>query len=105
MKAAEIVQIDIDKCVQVKRLHGTDKHKRDLVVYFLWNKGITTNEKIGHLFNMSYSAFSHCVKIFKEKMNKDKKMKNQFENFFHNTGLYQFLPFLLTHKEIFSIFL
>ena len=28
---------------------------------------------------MSYSAVSHCVKIVKEKMNKDKKVKNQFE--------------------------
>ena len=31
-KSAEIVQIDIDKCVQAKRLHGIDKHKRDLIV-------------------------------------------------------------------------
>jgi len=38
-----------------------------------------TNEKLGQLFNMSYSAISHCVKIFKEKMNKDKKVKSQFE--------------------------
>jgi hypothetical protein len=41
-----------------------------------------TNEELGQLFNMSYlsySAISHCVKIFKEKMNKDKKVKNQFE--------------------------
>jgi len=79
MKAAKIVQIDIDKCVQAKRLHGIDKHKRDLIIYFLWNKGLTTNEKIGQLFNMSYSAISHCVKIFKEKMDKDKKVKHQFE--------------------------
>ncbi|MBW2605118.1 MAG: hypothetical protein JRE28_12520 [Deltaproteobacteria bacterium] len=78
MKAAKIVQIDIDKCVHAKRLHGIDKHKRDLIIYFLWNKGITTNEKIGRLFNMS-SAISHCVKIFNEKMDKDKKVKNQFE--------------------------
>jgi len=42
MKAAKIVQIDIDKCFQAKRLHGIDKHKRDLIIYFLWNKGITT---------------------------------------------------------------
>jgi len=55
-KSAKIVQIDIDKCVQAKRLHG--------------------NEKLGQLFNMSYSAISHCVKTFKEKMNKDKKVKN-----------------------------
>ena len=78
-KSAEIVQIDIDKCVQAKRLHGIDKHKRDLIVYFLWNKGLMTNEKLGQLFNMSYSAVSHCVKRFKEKMNKDKKVKSQFE--------------------------
>ena len=78
-KSAKIVQIDIDKCVQAKRLHGIDKHKRDLIVYLLWNKGLMTNEKLGRLFNMSYSAISHCVKTFKEKMNKDKKVKNQFE--------------------------
>jgi len=78
-KAAKIVQIDIDKCIQAKRLHGIDKYKRDLIVYFLWNKGLMTNEKLGRLFNMSYSAISHSVKIFKEKMKNDKKVKNQFE--------------------------
>jgi hypothetical protein len=30
--------LDIDKCVQARRLHGVDKHKRDLIIYFLWNK-------------------------------------------------------------------
>ncbi len=29
---------------------------------------------------MSCSAISHCVKAFKEGMNKDKKEKNKFEN-------------------------
>jgi len=38
MKAAKIVQINIDKYAQAKRLHGTDKHKRELIIYFLWNK-------------------------------------------------------------------
>ena len=48
-------------------------------LHLLWNKGLMTNEKLGRLFNMSYSAISHCVRTFKEKMNKDKKVKNQFE--------------------------
>ncbi len=39
--------LNIDKCVQAKGLHGIDKHKRDLIVYLLWNKGLTTNEKLG----------------------------------------------------------
>ncbi len=60
-------------------MHGKDKQKRDLIVYFLWNKGLMTNEKFGQLFNMSYSTISRCVKIFKEKMNTDKKVKHQFE--------------------------
>ncbi len=78
-KSAKIVQIDMDKCVQAKRLRGIDKQKRDLIVYLLWNKGLTTNEKLGQFFNISYSAISHCVKTFKDKMNKDKKVKSQFE--------------------------
>ena len=77
-QSAKIVQIDLDKCVQAKRLHGIDKHKRDLIIYFLWNKGLMTNEQLGRLFNISYSAISHSVKIFKAKMINDKKVKNQF---------------------------
>ena len=39
-------QVDIDKCVQAKGLHGIDKHKRDLIVYLLCNKGLMNNEKL-----------------------------------------------------------
>ena len=79
-KSAKVVQIDLDKCVQAKRLHGRNKHKRDLIIYFLWNKGLMTNEQLGRLFNISHSAISHSVKIFKEKMINDKKVKNQLDN-------------------------
>jgi len=34
------------------------------------------NEKLGQLFNMSYSIISHYVKTFKEKMTTDKKGKH-----------------------------
>ena len=78
-KFAKIVQVDLDKCVQAKRLHGTDKHKRDLIVYLIWNKGLMTNEQLGRLFNISHSAVSHSVKTFKKKMINDKKAKNQFD--------------------------
>ena len=78
-KSAKIVKIDLDKCIQAKRLHGTDKHKRDLLVYLLWNKGLMTNEELGRLFDISHSAVSHSVKRFKEKMINDKKVKTQFE--------------------------
>jgi len=46
-----------------------------------------TNEQIGHVFNISYSAVSHSVKIFKEKMINDKKVKNQFDKLNSQFGL------------------
>ena len=78
-KSAKVVQIDLDKCIRGKRLRGIDKHKRDLLVYLLWNKGVMTNEQLGRVFNISHSAVSHSVKVFKEKMINDKKVKNQFD--------------------------
>ena len=78
-ESAKVVQIDLDKCVQAKRLRGIDKHKRDLLVYLLWNKGLMTNEQLGRVFNISNSAVSHSVKVFKEKMINDKKVKTQFD--------------------------
>ena len=78
-KSAKVIQIDLDNCVQAKRLRGIDKHKRDLLVYLLWNKGLMTNEQLGRFFNISHSAVSHSVKVFKQKMINDKKVKAQFE--------------------------
>ena len=78
-KAAKVVHIDLDKCVQAKRLHGIDKHKRDLIIYFLWNKGLMTNEKLGRFFNISHSAISHSVKLFKERMINDLRVQSSHE--------------------------
>jgi putative transposase len=80
-KSAEILQLDLDKCIQAKRLHGIDKDKRDLMVYFFWNKGIMTNEQLGRRFEISHSAVSHSAKRFKKKMMNDKKTKRQFDKF------------------------
>lgn len=77
-KAAKTLQVDINKCIQAKRLHGQNKQNRDLLIYLIWNTGLITNDEIGKQFGMSYSAVSHSVKSFKEKMGKDRKLKNQF---------------------------
>jgi len=100
MRAAKIVQIDIDKFFQTKWLHGIDKLKYDLIIYFLCNKGITTNEKIGQLFNMSYSVISPCIKIFKDKMNKDKKAKNQFDKLFFTWGTFLSLTIVISTNRV-----
>ena len=43
--------------------------------------GLMTNEKLGRFLNISHSAISHSVKLFKERMINDKEAKNQFEIF------------------------
>lgn len=80
-KSAEILQVDLDKFIQAKRLHGIDKHKRDLIVYFLWNRGIMTNEQLGQIFDISHSGVSHSARRFKKEMLNDKKLKKHFDKF------------------------
>ena len=67
-----------DAVEKAHRLHGENKQKRDLLIYLIWNTGLMTNDAIGKQFGMSYSAVSHSVKSFKEKIGKDKKLRNQF---------------------------
>jgi REP element-mobilizing transposase RayT len=74
-KAAALVQIDLDACIQAKRLRGIDKHQRDLMIYLLWNQGVVTNQQVGRFFNISVSAVSHSVKAFQRKMKEDNNLK------------------------------
>lgn len=78
-KAATLLQIDMDACIQAKRLCGTVKHRRDLMMYLLRNQGVVTNEQVGRFFNISGSAVSYSVKAFQRKMKEDNNVKAQFD--------------------------
>jgi chromosomal replication initiation ATPase DnaA len=54
------------------------KEKRDLVVYLIWQTGLLTNEKIGAIFDLTYSSVSHCVRAVKARMAKDHKFRDYF---------------------------
>jgi len=45
-----------------RRLRGTQKQERDLVIYWLWNSGRYKNEEIARPLGMTPSALSHCVR-------------------------------------------
>ncbi len=78
---SKALRIDVNKVIKSGRVRGNDKQSRDLIVYFIWNTGRLSNTEIGALFNMSYSAVSHSVKSFKEKLNQSNKLKLQVEKF------------------------
>ncbi|HDZ89157.1 MAG TPA: hypothetical protein ENH37_00560 [Deltaproteobacteria bacterium] len=44
----------------------------------LWKSGRQTNEQIGQLLGLSYSAVSHAVKTLKAKMEHDPELKGKF---------------------------
>ena len=67
--------------VQAGRLSGVDKEKRDLLLYFIWQAGHLSNEQIGKLFGISYSAVSHTVRSFKAKLKKDQELDAKLNQF------------------------
>ena len=61
-------------------------------------------------FNINHSAISHCVKIFNDKMDKDKKVKSQFETNNSQFKLYPLIffgvvPLLFSAKLLHKAFL
>jgi REP element-mobilizing transposase RayT len=79
LKAGRYLKCDVNSFVQAGRLSGSDKDKRDLLLYIIWRAGHLQNEQIGNLFGISYSAVSHTVKSIKAKLKKDQKLRSKFD--------------------------
>ena len=61
------------------RIPEKDKAARDLMIYFLWQTGCFTNQKISDLFGLSYSSVSRRVGVFREKLRADKTFKKDYD--------------------------
>ncbi len=69
-KAARLLDCNIDFFRESKRLLGNSRDKRDAILYFLWKTGRCSNQKIGELFNITYSSVSRRVSHVKEQLKK-----------------------------------
>ena len=49
------------------------------MIYFLWQTGRFTNQKISGLFGLSYASVSRRVAIFREKLRVDKTFKKEYD--------------------------
>ena len=72
---------DLEMSIDAKRLHGENKMKRDAIIFLLWRKGWMTNAEIGRLFDISYSAVSHCVRNFKGSLKRNPDLIKQLDYF------------------------
>lgn len=79
-KAERILKCDVKHLSRAGRLSGTEKEKRDMMVYLIWKTGALTNEKIGQLFGLSYSAVSHAVKSLKNRISVDQELAAKFND-------------------------
>ncbi|MBC2694643.1 MAG: hypothetical protein HF982_05080 [Desulfobacteraceae bacterium] len=60
-KAARLLDCNIDFFRESKRLLENNRDKRDAILYFLWKTGRCSNQKIGELFNITYSSVSRRI--------------------------------------------
>lgn len=60
-KACEILRFDPKSLNRARRVRQEDLHKRDAMIYLLWNTGAFTNKEIGRCFGLTYSAVSRRI--------------------------------------------
>ena len=75
---SKILGCNLESCRESLRIPEKDKAARDLMIYFLWQTGRFTNQKIAGLFGLSYSSVSRRVGIFREKLRVDKIFKKEY---------------------------
>lgn len=78
--AQQTLNCDIKRFAQARRLSGTDKDNRDILVYLLWKSGGLSNNDIGMLFGVGVSAVSHVVRSVK--MRKDPDFVNKLKQLY-----------------------
>jgi REP-associated tyrosine transposase len=66
IEAAKILNCDPQRYRMAGRIASADKLNRDMLIYLLWNMGELTNKQIGEKFDLTYSAVSRRVGIFKD---------------------------------------
>ncbi|MGD9180025.1 MAG: transposase [Desulfobacterales bacterium] len=81
-KAERILKCDVKHFLKAGRVSGAEKETRDLMIFLIWNAGVLTNDQIGRLFGVSFSAVSHAVKSLKARMQEDPKLQAKFEQLY-----------------------
>ena len=69
-RASELLDFDIDTFKERGRLYGKDKRKRDVLAFYLWEKGADTDSKTvnSKLDGITYSAVRHIIKQVKGRL-------------------------------------
>ena len=73
-KAATVLDFDIESSLGRYMVSSKEKEKRDILIYLLWKTGRMSNQNIGSLLGITYSAVSKIISAFSAKIQKDKRL-------------------------------
>ena len=77
-KGVEILRCDVEAFRQGARIRESQKDDRDLLIYFLWERGVYKNDEIGDLFGLGYSSVSRRANILESRLKKDRKLQEKY---------------------------
>ncbi len=77
--AAEILECDLRRLKQGRRITNPDKTNRDLLIYLLWQTGRFSNSEIGERFGLTYSSVTRRVDALKNRLERDEELKSRYE--------------------------
>ncbi len=80
-RACELLDFDIEKAIDAKRMISPEKDKRDFILYLLREISGLSNQKIGDIFNLTYSSVSRRVSDLGHRFQKENKLFKQYQTF------------------------
>ena len=78
-KAVKILKFNLEAAQNGKKIGAGEKDKRDLLIYLLWKTGRLSNREIGAYFGLTYSAISRRVKVIKDKISAEQRLKDKYQ--------------------------
>jgi len=79
-RALEILDFDMESAAKSRRIPAKEKHKRDLLIYLLWESGRLSNQMIGSFFGLSYSAVSRRVAEMRRRLDRERALSREFHS-------------------------
>ena len=73
------MRCDLERIKNSPRVSESDKTKRDILLYLLWQEGQYTNIQIGVLLGLTHSAVSRRVAITRKKMTLEQNFERQIK--------------------------
>ena len=79
-QAADCLCFNIAETVNYRHLPENEKHKRDLLIYLLWESGRLSNQEIGDFFGLGYSAISRRAGVIRKKLATERELSDQLNS-------------------------